>query len=185
MTTTVSTHEFNNSLSSIYDPIHGAIDIKDASRAVPLNQIARLLNSPMVNRLRRVKQLGYASHHFPAADHCRYAHALGTLHMMRSLIDKLDASGQLSDHIFADLNSSFPTAFKAHSEEEKKALLMQHLLVAALLQVVGELPYAKAVNFVFKASEGLRKDVQDNVGFEVFDWPDKDIFTVASLHEYK
>jgi HD superfamily phosphohydrolase len=184
--TNLNTHQLQNSLSSIYDPIHGAIDITDASQVVLPNQIARLLNSPMLDRLRRVKQLGYASHHFPAADHSRYAHALGSLHMMRSLIDKLESSGQLSDRIFPDLNLSFPSALNADSDQDKKALLRQHLLVAALLQDVGELPYAKAVNFVFKASESLRQDVQHDLGFEeVFDWTDKDIFTVASMLEYK
>ena len=55
----------------IRDPIHGAIEVTAAERAV--------VDSPQFQRLRNVKQLGFADLAFPGATHTRYAHGLGAM----------------------------------------------------------------------------------------------------------
>ena len=55
----------------IRDPIHGAIEITADERA--------LVDSPQYQRLRNVKQLGFADLAFPGATHTRYAHGLGAM----------------------------------------------------------------------------------------------------------
>ena len=69
----------------IRDPIHGAIEITADERA--------LLDSPQYQRLRNVKQLGFADLAFPGATHTRYAHGLGAMSVATKVFAAL--SGQL------------------------------------------------------------------------------------------
>ena len=65
----------------IRDPIHGAISITADERA--------LVDSPQFQRLRNVKQLGFADLAFPGATHTRYAHGLGAMAMATKVFDAL------------------------------------------------------------------------------------------------
>lgn len=65
----------------IRDPIHGAIEITADERA--------LLDTPQVQRLRNVKQLGFADLAFPGATHTRYAHGLGAMAVATKVFDAL------------------------------------------------------------------------------------------------
>ena len=65
----------------IRDPIHGAIAITPDERA--------LVDSPQYQRLRNVKQLGFADLAFPGATHTRYAHGLGAMAMATKVFDAL------------------------------------------------------------------------------------------------
>lgn len=51
------------------DQIHGDIEFSDAEM--------KLINSKSFNRLRYIKQLGFAEFEFPGATHTRYQHSLG------------------------------------------------------------------------------------------------------------
>src|SRR5213079_3211826 len=65
----------------IRDPIHGAIEITADERA--------LVDSPQYQRLRNVKQLGFADLAFPGATHTRYAHGLGAMAVATKVFDAL------------------------------------------------------------------------------------------------
>ncbi len=65
----------------IRDPIHGAIEITPDERA--------LVDSPQFQRLRNVKQLGFADLAFPGATHTRYAHGLGAMAVATRVFDAL------------------------------------------------------------------------------------------------
>src|SRR5260221_14305517 len=82
-----------------FDAVHGSVDIRDASPEFP-GLIAKILNSPVMQRLRRIKQLGFAYQSYPAADHSRYAHALGTMHMMRAILDRLETTRGFSVQLY-------------------------------------------------------------------------------------
>ncbi len=69
------------------DPVHGLIAFEGEREAV----IKRLIGTREVQRLRRVRQLGLASLVFPGAEHSRFAHALGTAHVMGRLLDRIAA----------------------------------------------------------------------------------------------
>ena len=58
---------------SIHDPIHGAIEVTRPE--------LKLIDSHAFQRLRNIKQLGFAELAFPGATHTRYAHSLGAMHM--------------------------------------------------------------------------------------------------------
>ena len=161
-----------------YDAIHGYVDIHD-----PVGDdgvIRQLLSSPVLQRLRRIKQLGFASQSYPAADHSRYAHALGTMHTMRMLLRRLLAVNGLPSDLFGDLKACFPRTFRGNITDDSN-ILMQHMLVAALLQDVGELPFNQSSIYFFRPSNELRGAVEDSVGFPVGNWDDKDIFTIGYL----
>src|SRR3954451_12605495 len=65
----------------IRGPIHGAIELTPEERA--------LVDSPQYQRLRTVKQLGFADLAFPGATHTRYAHGLGAMAMATKVFDAI------------------------------------------------------------------------------------------------
>lgn len=80
------------------DPVHGLI-----SFAHPL--VAELIDTREVQRLRRIRALGLASLAFPGGEHSRFAHALGSAHVMqrylervRSLADELPAHDRIDPY---------------------------------------------------------------------------------------
>ena len=61
----------------VHDPIHGPIH---------LDQLAiDLINTPEVQRLRGLRQLGATHLIFPSANHTRFEHSIGTMHLAREL----------------------------------------------------------------------------------------------------
>lgn len=67
------------------DAVHGLISFEaDEERLIP-----RLMDTPEVQRLRRIRQLGVASYAFPGAEHTRFAHAIGAAHVMRMFLARL------------------------------------------------------------------------------------------------
>jgi len=69
------------------DPIHGLVAFEAEEERV----VDRLIDTPEVQRLRRVRQLGVTSVAFPGAEHSRFAHAIGAAHVMKLLIARLRA----------------------------------------------------------------------------------------------
>ena len=55
----------------IKDPVHGYIEVEDFALA--------LLDSPILQRLRYIKQLGFSYLVYPGANHTRFEHSLGTM----------------------------------------------------------------------------------------------------------
>ena len=56
---------------------------------------ARIVDAPEFQRLRRVKQLGFAHLVYPGAVHNRFLHALGVYHLTSRAIERLDRNGAL------------------------------------------------------------------------------------------
>lgn len=66
------------------DPVHGLITFRAGD---PLDELAwRLINTPELQRLRRIKQLGVSELVFPGATHTRFAHCIGVFHVARQLL---------------------------------------------------------------------------------------------------
>ena len=57
----------------IKDPVHGYVEADEPA--------LRLLDSGAVQRLRHVTQLGFANLVYPGANHTRFEHSLGTMHL--------------------------------------------------------------------------------------------------------
>lgn len=117
----------------IYDPIHGFIELEAGEVA--------LLSAPVVQRLRRLRQLGLAYLAFPSAEHSRFSHALGALAIGTRAFDAL------RDHSPEAFDS--PAAFA-----EQRALLRASLL----LHDLGHGPFSHACEAVLGVRHELRTE---------------------------
>lgn len=67
------------------DPVHGLVSFESAEEEV----VPMLMDTPEVQRLRRIRQLGVASFAFPGAEHTRFSHAIGAAFVMKQLVARL------------------------------------------------------------------------------------------------
>lgn len=75
-----------NKKKIINDPVFGFINLQSET-------VFDLLEHPIFQRLRRIKQLGLSYLVFPGANHTRFEHALGASHLMRQAINTLRIKG--------------------------------------------------------------------------------------------
>lgn len=103
------------------DPVHGLVDFEGIAERV----VVALLKAREVQRLRYVRQLGFTSLVFPGAEHSRFAHSLGTAHVMTRLISRLR---RVSDVLPVDMQI----------DEQAEA----DAVAAALLHDIGHGPFS-------------------------------------------
>ena len=71
-----------NKLKILNDPIYGFIQI-------PNSLIFDIVEHPYFQRLRRITQMGFSNLVYPGANHTRFHHALGCMHLMQRAINVL------------------------------------------------------------------------------------------------
>ncbi len=103
--------------SVMRDPVHGDVYLT--------HEELRVLDTPEMQRLRGVKQLGTAYLVYPGAVHTRFDHSIGTVHLTQKLIDSINLSFELD-----------PARSIAISEEESRVVRL-----AALLHDVTHIPF--------------------------------------------
>ncbi|MBV9958453.1 MAG: HD domain-containing protein, partial [Acidobacteria bacterium] len=59
--------------------------------------MVRLIDAPEFQRLRRIKQLGLALYTYQGAEHSRFTHSLGVLHLMTRVLDRLGEHYPISE----------------------------------------------------------------------------------------
>ncbi|HEX7175309.1 MAG TPA: HD domain-containing protein [Pyrinomonadaceae bacterium] len=69
------------------DPVHNIIRLRTTTDEGRL--MVQLVDCYEVQRLRRVKQLGLALYTYQGAEHSRFSHSLGALHLMTRVLDRL------------------------------------------------------------------------------------------------
>ncbi|MFC5279790.1 HD domain-containing protein [Halorubrum rubrum] len=80
-------------MTTVKDTVHDHIEIDGVAAA--------LLDTPAVQRLRHVKQLGTVQLVYPSANHTRFEHSLGVYHLARQALDGLGIEGRQADRIEA------------------------------------------------------------------------------------
>lgn len=70
----------------VNDPVYGFIRF-------PEKELMRLIDHPWFQRLRRIKQMGFADLVYPGAMHTRFAHSLGACYLAGKAMDELNAKG--------------------------------------------------------------------------------------------
>lgn len=75
-----------NKKKIINDPLYGFISI-------PSELIFDIISHPYFQRLRRIRQLGLAEYVYPGANHTRFQHALGAMHLMTLALETLQTKG--------------------------------------------------------------------------------------------
>ena len=122
----------------IADPIHRYI-LYTRPDGIPGESTEQdLIDSPWMQRLRRVPQLQSARWVYPAAEHSRFQHSLGAMHL----------AGRFAQQLHPSLKAEFPDAPSA-------ALLEELLRMAGLLHDVGHGPFGHFFDDNFLADFGL------------------------------
>jgi hypothetical protein len=80
-------------MKTIKDSVHDHIEVEGVARD--------LLDTPPVQRLRRIKQLGTASLVYPSANHTRFEHSLGVYYLACEALDHLSIEGMASERVRA------------------------------------------------------------------------------------
>lgn len=77
------------------DPVHNIIAVPDDNPTDRL--IIALVDSPEFQRLRRIRQLGLALYTYQGAEHSRFTHSLGVMHLMTRVLARLRADFAISE----------------------------------------------------------------------------------------
>ena len=84
-------HSSTNKLKIINDPVYGFIKI-------PYDLAFDLIEHALFQRLRRIRQLGLTHNVYPGANHTRFQHAVGTMHLMGLAIEVIRSKGHTISH---------------------------------------------------------------------------------------
>ena len=109
-------------MTTIKDSVHDHIAVEGVA--------ADLLETPPVQRLRRVKQLGTVTMVYPSANHTRFEHSLGVYHLANRALSHLGIEGQQAERVRA----------------------------AALLHDVGHSPYSHNIEAIVHRKTGKYHD---------------------------
>ena len=80
-------------MTTIKDSVHDHITVRGVAEA--------LLDTPPVQRLRRVKQLGTVGLVYPSANHTRFEHSLGVYHLAEEALGHLGIEGAQAERVRA------------------------------------------------------------------------------------
>ncbi len=122
--------EFNYKI--INDPIYGCISLSKME--------VSLLDTRAMQRLRRVRQMGFASYVFPSGEHSRFVHSLGVLCI----------TGKMCEHLYRLYGKSSPSGVSFTIEDARK------VRVAALLHDVGHFPFSHLSESVYSFIENVK-----------------------------
>jgi HD superfamily phosphohydrolase len=124
----------------IKDPVHGYIEVQA--------EAGRILDSPPLQRLRHIRQLGFAYLVYPGANHSRFEHSLGTMHLATVMCRSLDLDEEESRLVtlaalihdcghgpFSHATEPFMKEFAGRGHEEIGYLLESEPLLTLLSEV--------------------------------------------------
>ncbi|MGB0908848.1 MAG: HD domain-containing protein [Nitrospirales bacterium] len=127
MTTLISDSRLpHDGTSLIADPIHGYITFTVPFSASQSDERTEkdLIDSPWLQRLRYIYQLQSAHWVYPSAEHTRFQHSLGAMHL----------AGQFAKHLY-------PTLAKTVADVPSPSYIEELLRVTALLHDIGHGPF--------------------------------------------
>jgi len=127
----------------ICDPIHRYILYTRPEDAVAGEATEQdLIDTPWVQRLRRIPQLQSARWVFPTAEHSRFTHALGVMHV----------AGRFAQQLYPSLRAVFPDA-------PSRPLIEELLRMAGLLHDIGHGPFGHFFDDNFLADYELTHEL--------------------------
>jgi len=122
-----------------HDPIHGYIRFTSAA-GIPADEVAeqQIIDHPWVQRLRQIHQLQTAWWVYPTAEHTRFQHVLGAMHLASRAIERL-----------------YPSLREVCPEVPSLAYVESLMRMAALLHDVGHGPFGHFFDVHFLSDYGL------------------------------
>jgi len=116
----------------INDPIYGCISLSETE--------VKLLDTRAMQRLRRVRQMGFASYVFPSGEHSRFVHSLGVLCIV----------GKMCDHLYRKYNKKDDDGICFTLEDARL------VRIAALLHDVGHFPFSHLSECVYSYIDNVK-----------------------------
>ena len=111
------------------DPIHGYIYVSEEEQ--------KIIDSPPFQRLRNIKQLSTTYLVYHGAEHTRFGHSIGVMHLVSRVFDAVTADNR---HIFSN---------DYKENESKKKWYRQILRLIALTHDLGHAPFSHASEELF------------------------------------
>ncbi len=115
--------EFYDGTALLGDPVHGYISFT-TPRAAGEQTEKDLIDTPWMQRLRQIYQLQSARWVYPSAEHSRFQHSLGAMHL----------AGRFARHLYPSLRA-------AANDCPSEQFIEELLRVAALLHDIGHGPF--------------------------------------------
>ena len=115
-----------DSVSEFRDPIHGFVDIYPHER--------QIVDTREFQRLRRIRQLGLTHYVYHGAEHSRFGHAIGVMHLAGKAVEKL--LSRKEDTVRETLG------WQEHEVQGQKQKLVLLARLAGLLHDVGHAPFS-------------------------------------------
>ncbi len=111
-------------MKTFRDPVHNIVSIDKQSEKVLLD----LIDTREFQRLRHTRQLGLSSFTYPGAEHTRFIHSLGVVHLTKRFIDKISTLKNIDQKYIDELHDNRMLA-----------------LVTALVHDIGHGPFSHAL----------------------------------------
>ena len=105
-------------------PVHGFIEVNDWERSV--------IDHPIFQRLRRIRQLGWTDYVYPGGTHTRFEHSLGVMH--------------IATRMFNSIIQGSERVLQSHLDYNAAGTMRDRQLIrfAALLHDIGHAPFSHA-----------------------------------------
>ena len=150
----------------IRDPVYGFIEFNDWEREI--------INHPVFQRLRRIRQLGLTDMIYPGAMHTRFEHSIGVMHLATKMYDAIISKEQnlriLKDYLNYD---------EAGLKRDRQVVRL-----AALLHDVGHAPFSHASEDSMPLIEGTEKHYKhEDYTSAIIKGPLKDVIEKHPLNE--
>src|SRR3990167_5383976 len=122
----------------IFDNLYGFVSFTETEKAI--------INTPFFQRLRWLRQLGFSNFVFPGAEHTRFSHSLGSVHIMELMLQAIGRG----------VNQEKLMSPRAMGEPARFHKMMR---LAALLHDIGQYPFSHTVEDAYLAHEGRKQGV--------------------------
>ncbi|WP_424358370.1 HD domain-containing protein [Methanocella sp. MCL-LM] len=173
----------------IRDPIYGYIGLT--------HDEVRLMNTPVFQRLRRIKQLGDAYLVYPGACHTRFEHSLGVLHVAGLMAEKLGLSPEdteivrmaalLHDIGHGPMSHSFESVINSMNKASGEKQKVDHELIGQIIieadpeiqEIIGDKRH-QVVELLKEKKDTVKKQIiSGNVDADRLDYLRRDSYHIG------
>jgi uncharacterized protein len=174
----------------VLDPLHGDVQVSEFE--------IKSMSTAEMQRLRRVKQLGFTNLVYPGADHSRFSHMIGTMHVAEKILRSIeiregitfDPVERQAVRLYALLHDVSHAPF-GHTIEDELSLLSRHDKNLPRLQRIflhdsselsahleteewGRVIKKLLTNDPIEANHWIKDFIESPVGPDILDYLDRD-----------